>query len=224
MARIGVEWVKKYHGRASNLSNTQKQAEGFYNKLSGTRAFNWGDDLAWDQDFEEQGVGAPVTGTDHIWIDTVHIAFFSGHGGPTGPIFGIADRDDGRARNTEVRWGNGDLNWIAFDACQLLSQDGVFDRWRNAFHGLHIILGFHTTCHDESKRGRYFAGYLNDGYTVIQAWKKACKETEGSSTQWAYVRSGGGDGVNTYNDHWHGKGWVSPDPTNTQRWYARGSC
>jgi len=185
MAKIGIEWVKKYHGRAPNLSNTQKQAEGFYNKLSGTRSFNWGDDLAWDQDFEEKGVGSPVTGTDTTWIDSVH---------------------------------------IAFDACEILRRSGVFDRWRDTLKGLHIILGFHTTCGDESKRGRYFAEYLNDGYTVIEAWKKACKETESSGTKWAYLRSGGGSGVNTYNDHWHGKGWVSPDPTNSWRAYSKGSC
>ena len=30
MATIGIEWVKKYHGLASNLTNTKPQAEGFY--------------------------------------------------------------------------------------------------------------------------------------------------------------------------------------------------
>jgi len=60
MADIGIEWVKQYHGRANNLSNTQAQAEGLYNTLSGVRRFNWGDDLAWDQDFEETGVGSPA--------------------------------------------------------------------------------------------------------------------------------------------------------------------
>jgi len=397
MAKIGIEWVKKYHGRASNLSNTKKQAEGFYNKLSGTRSFNWGDDLAWDQDFEESGVGSPATGTDTTWIDSVHIAFFSGHGGPTGPLFGVAGYDNGRAHHSEVRWGNQTLDWIAFDACKILRHEGlskyfltgklqasicgddkftgkgyffsgdyyirydwnndnvdigypkrikdhwhnwpssfnggidaalcgdgpfsgkayffkgnsyirydwgsdavdpgypkniashwhgwpnsfnggidavllgdgpfsgkayffkgdlylrydwsndsvdsgypkkirdhwhnwpnlnddVFDRWRDSFNGLHIILGFYTTCNDESKRGRYFAEYLNDGYTVIEAWKKACKETESSDAKWAYLRSGGGSGVNTYNDHWHGKGWVSPDPTNAWCAYSKGSC
>ena len=71
MGDIGIEWVKQYHGRAANLSNTQAQAEGLYNTLSGVRRFNWGDDLAWDQDFEEQGVGSPATGTDNTWIGTV---------------------------------------------------------------------------------------------------------------------------------------------------------
>lgn len=225
MGTIGVEWVKKYHGRASNLSNTQKQAEGFYNKLSGTRRFNWGDDLAWDQDFEEQGVGSPATGTDTTWVDSVDIVFFSGHGSSPGPLFGRADRDDGRARSTECRWGNKQLEWIAFDACEILQRSGVFGRWGwPVFRGLHYILGFHTTCGDEKKRGRYFAENLNDGQKVRRAWINACQETEGSGTQWAYLRAGTST-ANTYNDHWHGKGSVSSDPTNpTYLVYCRGSC
>jgi hypothetical protein len=225
MAKIGVEWIMKYHGRASNLSNTQKQAEGFYNRLSGTRSFSWGDDLAWDQDFEQQGVGSPATGTDTTWVDAVDIVFFSGHGDASGPLFGVANHDDGKALHTEILWGNKNLEWIAFDACLILRRDGVFDRWGwPVFKGLHYILGFHTTCNDESKRGNYFAGYLNDGWRVKEAWKKACQETAGSSTEWAYLRAGAPE-RNTYNDHWHGSGWVSLDPSNpTYLAYLRGSC
>lgn len=46
MGTIGIEWVQKYNGLQGNLSNTKAQAEGFYNTLSATRRFNWGDDLA----------------------------------------------------------------------------------------------------------------------------------------------------------------------------------
>ena len=59
MATIGIEWVKKYNGLSGDLSNTKAQAEGFYNTLSGVRQFNWGDDNAWDQDFEQSGKGSP---------------------------------------------------------------------------------------------------------------------------------------------------------------------
>lgn len=225
MGTIGIEWVQKYHGRASDLSNTQAQAEGFYNTLQGTRSFNWGDDLAWDQDFEEQGAGSPATGSDTSWIDNVDIAFFSGHGSSQGPFFGRSNLDSGTATPGEARWGNRQLEWIAFDACEILQWDGVFNRWGwPVFCGLHYILGFHTTCGDESKRGRYFADGLNNGMTVRLAWIHACQETEGSDTEWAYLRADA-NGTDTFNDHWHGKGFVSPDPTNpTTLFYARGSC
>ena len=203
MARLGIEWVKAYHGRAKDLSSTQAQAEGFLNTLSGVRQFNWGDDLAWDQDFEQQGVGAGATGTDATWIDNVEIAFFSGHGSSSGFLFGVAGKDDGKAKPSEIRWGDGTLNWVAIDACQVLERDGVFDR---------------------SKRGRYFADNLNHGETVRLAWIHAAQETEGSSTEWAYIRADA-NGTDTYNDHWFGKGPVSADPTApTVLWYAKGAC
>ena len=53
---------------------------------------------------------------------------------------------------------------------------------------------------------------------------RACQETEGSSTNYAYVRADA-SGTNTFDDHWHGKGAVSADPsTPTQFFYLRDSC
>jgi hypothetical protein len=140
-------------------------------------------------------------------------------------LFGESGYDDGLARNTEVRWGDRNLEWIAFDACELLQRAGVFGRWGwPVFKGLHYVLGFHTTCSDEANRGRYFAEYLNDGWTVRNAWIKACQLTEGSTVEWAYLRAGTSS-ADTYNDHWHGKGYTSPDPLNpTYLAYGRGSC
>ncbi len=93
-----------------------------------------------------------------------------------------------------------------------------------AFHGVHYILGFHTTAHDEPNRGRYFAEKLNAGWRVRDAWIHACQETEGSDSQWAYMRADA-PGTNTYDDHWHGRGFVSADPSDPSTYfYLRGSC
>jgi hypothetical protein len=225
MASIGIEWVKKYNGRATNATNTQTAAEGFYNTLHGVRSFNWGDDLAWDQDFEEQGRGVPATGRDTVQVDSVDIVFFAGHGSSQGPLFGIATRDSGQASPTEMRLGDQNLEWLVFHGCNVLSEAGVFNRWGwPVFAGLHYILGFHTTCHDETNRGRYFADDLNNGWRVRDAWIRACQETEDSDREWAYLRADAQD-TDTFNDHWHGKGFVSSDPYNpTTLFYARGSC
>jgi hypothetical protein len=220
---VGIEWVKKYHGRASDLTNTKAQAQGFYNKVDCYKRFNYGNDSAWDQDFEAPGVGTPSTGIDYALVDAVDIVFFSGHGSQNGPFFGVADHDDGEAKPTEVRWGDKDLEWIAFDACRLLSNapTSAKSRWKNAFQGLHYILGFKTTCSDEKYRGTYFAKYLNKGWRVKDAWIKACQLTEGSGTHTAYIRAdlyeptktGGKVRVtDTYKDHLWGHGYVSPDP------------
>ena len=98
----------------------------------------------------------------------------------------------------------------------------VFGRWGwPVFNGLHMILGFHTTCSDEPDRGRLLAQYLNAGWTVRQAWIRACQDTEDSDVTWAYLRADG-HGTDTYNDHWWGKGHVSEDPDHpTSLFYAR---
>ena len=213
MGTIGIEWVRNYHGLAGDLTNTKPQAEGFYNTLSATRQFAWGDDLAWDQDFEQQNVGSPAAGTDTTWADDVDMVFFSGHGSPSDFLFG-KKIDDAKAKPSEIKWGNRDLEWIALDACNVLERDGVFDRWGwPVFKGLHIMLGFHTTTSDEADRGRILAQYLNAGNTVREAWIKACHDTEDSDTEWAYLRADA-QGTDTFNDHWWGKGAVSADPTN----------
>jgi hypothetical protein len=224
MGTIGIEWVQKYNGLQADLSNTKAQAEGFYNTLNATRQFNWGDDLAWDQDFEESGVGLPSGGTDTTWADNVDFVFFSGHGSPNGFLFGVKI-DDAVAKPSEIRWGNRQLEWIALDACNVLERDGVFDRWGwPVFRGLHIILGFHTTTGDEPDRGRLLAQYLNSGWSVRDAWIRCCQDTEDSGTWWAYLRADAA-GTDTYNDHWWGAGTVSPDPANpTVLAYLRGTC
>lgn len=215
---VGIEWVKDYHG-SGNLSNTQAQAEGFYNEIanppaSAIRKFNYGNDMAWDRDFQDNDVDP--NGTDHIFVDNVDIAFFSGHGNQNGPVFGRKDRDDGQARPDEIIWGNKDLEWIAFDACLLLANSpagAAVARWRRVFHGLHYILGFETTCSDERNRGKRFAYWLNRRYSIRDAWIKACQETEGSGTRGAYIRADEtGIGTNTFNDHYLGCGFVSADP------------
>lgn len=224
MGTIGIEWVQKYNGLAGDLSNTRAQAEGFYNTLSATKKFAWGDDLAWDRDFETVNLGSPAGGTDTVWADDVDMVFFSGHGSSTRFLFG-KKIDDARAKNTEVRWGDRELEWIVLDACDVLRRTGVFNRWGwPVFRGLHYILGFHTTTGDEPHRGRVLAQYLNAGWSMREAWIRAAQDTEDSETEWAYLRADA-DGTNTYNDHWHGKGFVSSDPDDpTILFYARGAC
>jgi hypothetical protein len=225
MGTIGIEWANKYHGRADDLKNNDDNARGFYNTLSGVRRFEYGDDLAWDSDFEQSGAGSPSSGSDQVFADNVDIVFFSGHGSSAGAFFGVANQDDGLAKPSEMQLGNLDCEWVVFDACLILEDNNnVFGRVGSVFRGLHYILGFHTTTGDSGDRGQKFAERLNSGWSMRDAWIRACIETEGSDTQWAYMRADAA-GTDTFNDHWHGKGFVSPDPVNpTLRAYARGSC
>lgn len=228
MATIGIEWVNQYHGRARDLDKCDDDAKGFYNTLDGVKQFEYGDDNAWDQDFEESGVGSPTAGTDQSYADNVDIVFFAGHSNPNGALFGIADKDDGRAWYDNMRLGNRQCEWIAFASCRLLNNDdgNVFNRWGPVFKGLHYILGFETNCSDRGDHGRKFAEKLNAGETVYNAWKKACEETEASDTCWANMHAEQ-DSIptNVWQDHWWGKGYVSPDPVNPSNWWwCHGPC
>ncbi|MFK7746968.1 MAG: DUF6345 domain-containing protein [Kordia sp.] len=225
MGSIGIEWVNQYNGNASDLRNNGRNAKGFSDTLQGVKQFDFGDNFAWDQDFEKSGKGNPTSGTDTIYADNVDIAFFSGHGSRNYLLFGRNDVDNGKAQNTEMELGDKDLEWIVFDGCNALDYNDVFDRWGwGVFKGLHFILGFATICYDRSDRGEKFAKRLNDSWTVREAWIKACVETEPAATEWAYLRANEGS-ISTFSDHWHGKGIVNADPDNpTLLAYAKGSC
>lgn len=225
-AEIGVEWVVDYHDRTLNTHHCRIHAEAFYNKLDGVKVFHWGDDLAWDQDFEESGAGKPSAGTDTFWADDVDIVYFAGHGNDEGPMFGVTEYDSGKVKSSELRLGNGDLEWIVFNACKVLEKDGnYYKKSSDMFRGLHYMLGFHTEANDEPDRGEIFADYLNKGYTVREAWKMACQETAGFLHEWAYLRADD-DNSDTYDDHWWDKGHVSedPDPEDQTIYYLKGTC
>lgn len=218
---IGIEWVNKYHGRASRLYKCDNSTRGFAERLDGILQFEWGNDDAWDVDFEEYGVGSPIEGQDRAYADLVDIAYFAGHGSGSGFLFGIDDYDDGEAKWSEMSLGERGLKWLIVDACETLHDP---DGKHEVFKGLHSILGFNTICTDEGSRGRRFAERLNDGYTMIDAWLRACRETESWSKRFACMWANNAD-TDTMNDHWIGKGFVSRDPhTPTAFYYLNSPC
>ncbi len=212
----GVEWVKDYSGNPDgwgNLANTKDDAESFYNALGNLgwrRVFDYGDSLAWESDFEKSSVG----GSDATYIDGLDFAYFSGHGTPTGFIFGTNHDGDGsqtyRVHFSEANWGDLDLEWIVLSACQVLQYDdpagNVFNRWGYpVFKGLHMILGYDTIAQD-SVIGGTFVNYMTTGGRKIKdAWTQANIDIQPS---WAYSASLRG----CNNDEWlPGYGSQGPD-------------
>jgi hypothetical protein len=95
--------------------------------------------------------------------------------------------------------------WAVFDACEVLaSRDGstASFRFKNAFAGLHHILGFASVCSDSDDRGRVFADRLNDGDTIRDAWIRACQETEEADRVVSWIRTDGA----SLDDQWPGDG------------------
>ena len=162
---VGAVWVNGYYRSGlMPLSFNDANARGFLNELGRAgwlKAFQWGDESAWEKDFKDARRG----GLDHLVADGVMFVYFSGHGSRTGLRFDTL-QDDFELTYDEAYWGNGLLNWLVADSCQVLNNDDgqAIARWGRAFGGLHTLLGFDTPCHDLPQRGENFARYADGSY------------------------------------------------------------
>jgi len=231
---VGIEWVGLSHNKP--LPNTETNIEGFYNwmKIYGgfSQEFNWGEYSAWEEDFKD----AQFSGTDTEWIDAVDFVYYQDHGGPDGVAF-TSSHDDTGLEYSALRLGDGDLDSIVFDACSPLkwennNGDDVFQRWAPSLQGIHQVLSFGTTSQNSAVRGTKFALYMT-GFmflqptTIINAWFRACAETEGSDRLAAvFYASKSADPLNPQlddpiNDHAYGFGYVCSDPVpGSFSWYV----
>lgn len=218
---VGVEWVEEYHGHGSDLAWTQEEAVGFYQALGEigwSRMFNWGDDLAWESDFEKSSVG----GHDSIYADNVDFLYFAGHGNKLGFYFGTDHDHDGKytylVHYSEAEWGDRDLEWATLTGCLILNQTNVFDRWGwPVFKGLHAILGFDTTRYDIPiytssswvSPGKRFVEYMTDERgpnKITTAWVYTTIDWQPSGVRAAYLAT-----CSNQNDYLPGFGSVGDD-------------
>lgn len=182
MVRAGIEWINSFTDacKATGLSYCDDTAVGFLNAMKSrghTEVFNWGNSNAWETDFRDPDFG----GDDTNWIDNVDFAHFSSHGGTSAEnvfsgSFGIKHTDC-RWKSNRAKFGNKSLKWLAIDACEglELSRD-VVATWRNAFHGLHTIVGFTDLSSDAwwtGGRGFWFGLSVGNNGKIINAWLDA---------------------------------------------------
>jgi hypothetical protein len=138
---------------------------------------------------------------DHLkFVDSADLAFISGHGNVSS-----IDMSAGQGTNLEkCAWGSwssnsrkGDLEYIAFESCRVLSLDGDWTkRWkcrpnkRRPFAGLHVAAGFKSD-HWESpvyQLSDEFAENLEEGYNVRWAWLDAADDE--NDWVWGYDNFG----------------------------------
>ena len=178
--------------------------------------FSWSGVNAWEQDFK-----APE---DSNWIDNTDITFYVGHGGGDGFTFEDTTHDDSKLfhTNADGDWGNKDLEWLAILSCQVMidTWSGLnrFDRWRQEFDGLHLMLGFHTNATAWASFSGAFANNMlqADPMTVRQAWFEAIESDQPDGrvgTVMGVFRSG--DFASNCNDYFWGHGSVGPDIRNS---------
>ena len=132
---IGVEWINNYNN-LNKLTHEHEDAGGFYDELrfndGATGLFNWGDSLAWEDDFKANARG----GHADQWVETADIVYFTGHGSPSGFYFRSDTPDDSQVigdfvtssagNDGDLRLGHGDLEWLCLEVCNTLQMDATY--------------------------------------------------------------------------------------------------
>ena len=206
----GTSWI----GLSGGLGGSQNNAKGFVDELAAIGwniRFNWGDGNAWESDWRRN---------DDQWVDAVDFVFYTGHANADGWV--LATPDDDFLHFTETAgaadlWGANNAEWIVVAACgplqdQIVGSGGnVLDRWRNAFDGLHILMGYAQVTYDNEEEGKRLAQYSKAGATIIQSWFRTAQEIQPSDPIWAGAYYVGNSTGSTGSDHLWGVGSVGPD-------------
>ena len=208
----GTSWI----GLSGGLSGSQNNAQGFVDELAAIGwniRFNWGDSNAWESDWRQN---------DDTWVDAADFVFYTGHANSDGWV--LAAPDDTFLHFTETAgsrdlWGANNLEWAVVAACGPLQDEAVgsggdvLDRWRAAFDGLHILMGYAQVTYDNEEEGKRLAQYAKAGNTIIQSWFRAGQEIQPGGI-WVGAYYVGDATGSTGNDHLWGVGSVGPDITS----------
>ena len=208
---VGTEWINTCGGLGASANN----AQGFVNRMaqfSIPTQFNFGENNAWERDFKRNGIG---NGQATQYVDDVDMVFYTGHANGNGWVFCDSTHDNTFIDYNETQYGKSELEWLIIAACGplQLTEGGVSwnDRWGNTFHGLHMIMGYATTSYDGSGEGRDMANGAMAGLDLRSAWVNTAVANQPSSVTWSIMGVYGPGGQTSYNDHFWGKGSVSPD-------------
>jgi hypothetical protein len=213
----GTSWI----GTSGGLAGSKKNAQGFVDELAAAGwsiRFNWGDANAWESDWRKN---------DDNWVDAVDFVFYTGHANSDGWV--LAAPDDTFLHFTETAgaldlWGAKNLEWAVIAACGPLQDEAVgsggdvLERWKNAFDGLHLLMGYAQVTYDNEEEGKRLAQYAKAGSTIMQSWFRTGQEIQPGGI-WVGAYYLGNASGSTGNDHLWGVGSVGPDIT-TPTWRA----
>jgi hypothetical protein len=203
----------------------QDSAIGFKNSMAShgvNTAFDFRGTNAWEQDFKKVSAG----GDDVTYADNVDAQWYTGHGNPNGFTFKNTTHDDGSIVPGDADWGNGDLEWLQLESCNVLEDTNgthnYFSRWGGTINGLHMLNGFDTTAECVGGgTGGTFADYLfpwkifgitiRPALTVRQAWGQMAIDKEPSGTKYRSMGNIASNGVTNIGDFFWGQGTTGPD-------------
>jgi len=208
----GTSWI----GMSGGLSGSKKNAQGFVDELAAIGwniRFNWGDANAWESDWRRN---------DDTWVDAVDFVFYTGHANSDGWVLSNPDdtflhfNETGGAKDL---WGANNLEWAVVAACGPLqdalvgSGGDVLDRWKNAFDGLHMLMGYAQVTYDNEEEGKRLVKYAKSGSTLMQSWFRTGQEIQPGGI-WVGAYYVGNASGSTGSDHLWGYGSIGPDIPN----------
>ncbi|MEJ1963866.1 MAG: DUF6345 domain-containing protein [Gammaproteobacteria bacterium] len=175
-----TEWL------SNQLPNSCANKQGF---VDGCRAaggkvlFDFGDRSAIQDDF---------AGHNNRFVDSADLVFYSGHASSSGWELNEPDKPLMVWENLTAHdgYGDGRMKWLVISACGPLHSrefltkafkvfpDSALLRWKNAFRGLHALLGFGSDSVDTPDEGRLFMELTGRGWGVIDAWFRTAQDTQ----------------------------------------------
>jgi Family of unknown function (DUF6345) len=228
LAEVGIEQT------VDEWQCAQDSANGFRSVMQSkgqTVNFDWRGASAFEKDFKDKAFGGwDSLVPPKLYVDQVDAQWYTGHGWPGGVTFKSSVGDTSIVPG-DARWGNGDLEWMQLESCQVLRDTNgradYFARWDEVFAGLHLLNGFDTNAYCISGgTGARFAGYLfpqkflwwtlRPAYTVAQAWATMANDLEPAGVRWRSISPMKGS-ISNLGDHFWGQGSVGPDITPAQR-------
>lgn len=175
----GGQWEMGLEGTAGNLPQaTAAERYGLRYWLEGWFAtrFNFNEATSWEEDFKRAAMG----GTENIWLDSVDLGFYVGHGSAGRITFDNASHDDGAMDawgDCYASWGDNDNEWLAITSCQVLSNPGVAPM-AYCMNRQHLILGFVTNASAHNNfwetQAYHYGLRLRYAWNQTQAWFGAC--------------------------------------------------
>ncbi len=168
--------IEKFQPGVGNLKNTHKDAQGFMDYVTKTKAGNF-----WLKDKDVQTWAyeeANDNWQDTYGADSVMAFYHVGHGNMDSngvfeaPMGGIWDKRS-RILSNAMSLGDEQVRYLFWSTCYSLRVLGIHNpvrTWNAANKGLRMIFGFETVSVDDPNYGKYFWEEWNKGKSFSKAW------------------------------------------------------
>jgi hypothetical protein len=117
------------------------------------------------------------TTNDHLYVDNMDFAYYSGHGNNFYLGMGPGSAVSGVNIGPTTQWGDLDLEFIVFQSCKVvpspIDRADWYQPWVGAndtFQGLHQAIGYRTNSYSGNGISNNYGGRIQNNQRCWQAW------------------------------------------------------